>query len=167
MPATAPALSIPRRLVPATPWLLVGGYVAALLDLSAAAAYWMPRGLRASRIPQGIASWLLGPSAFSGGAFTAVLGFLLYGQLLWGVATLYDAIARRHPVLLRRPLACGALYGLAVYGAIFQVLVPLLTGARPAADPAWTGTCLLAYATVVGIPCALFSRAARAATHQA
>ena len=164
MPATAPALGLPRRRALVVPWLLLGGYVAALLDLSAAAAYWVPRGLPLRRIPQGIASWLLGPAAFSGGAFTAVLGFLLYGQLLWGVATLYDAIARRHPVLLRRPLACGALYGLVAYVAIFQVLAPLLTGARPAAGPAWTGTCLLAYAAVVGIPCALFSRVARAAT---
>jgi hypothetical protein len=98
---------------------------------------------------------------------TAVLGVLLYGQLLWGVATLYDALARRYPLLWRRPLACGAVYGIAAYVAIFQLLAPALTGMRPAVAPLWTATCLLAYATVVGIPCALCSRAARATTRQA
>jgi hypothetical protein len=167
MPAIASALSHTRRPGPAVPWLLLGGYTAAVLDLSVAVAYWAPRGVAASRIPQGIASWLLGPAAFSGGMLTAVLGVLLYGQLLWGVATLYEALARRHPLLWRRPLACGAVYGIAAYVAIFQLLAPALTGMRPAVAPLWTATCLLAYATVVGIPCALFSRAARAATRLA
>ena len=167
MPAIAPVLGHTHRHGPAVPWLLVGGYTAAVLDLSVAAAYWAPRGVAVGRIPQGIASWLLGPAAFSGGVLTAVLGVLLYGQLLWGVATLYDALARRHPLLSKRPLACGAVYGIAAYVAIFQLLVPALTGIRPVVAPFWTATCLLAYATVVGIPCALFSRAARAATHPA
>jgi hypothetical protein len=167
MPAFVPVLSPTRRHGPAVPWLLLGGYTAAVLDLSVAMAYWTPRGLAASRIPQGIASWLLGPAAFYGGMLTAVLGVLLYGQLLWGVATLYDALARRHPLLWRRPLVCGAVYGIAAYVAIFHLLVPVLTGMRPVAAPLWTATCLLAYATVVGIPCALCSRAAWAATRHA
>jgi hypothetical protein len=168
MPAIAAAPSLPRRHGLAVPWLLVGGYTAAVLDLSVAVAYWAPHGVAPSRIPQSIAAWVLGPAAFSGGTLTAVFGALLYGQLLWGVASLYHAIARRHPLLLKRPLACGALYGIAAYASIFQLLVPLLCGVRPVVAPYWTATCLLAYATVVGMPCALFSRAAgRAATHQA
>lgn len=163
MPAITSASALARRRL-ATPWLLIGGYTTATLDLLAAVAYWAPQGVTPSRIPQSIASWLLGPEAYTGGVFTAVLGALLYGQLLWGVVMLYHAIARRHALLLRRPRLCGALYGAAAYVAIFQVLAPLCFGARPVPDPVWTATCLLVYATLVGIPCAFFSRAALAAT---
>jgi hypothetical protein len=43
-------------------------------------------------------------------------------------------------------------------------MAPLLTGKAPDfSDSAWTLTCLVVFATLVGIPCALFSRAAAAA----
>jgi hypothetical protein len=165
--ASASASALTRRRGLAVPWLLIGGYTMAVLDLAVAMAYWVPLGVRPGRIPQSIAAWLLGPAAFSGGALTATLGVLIYGQLLWGVAMLYEAMARRYPLLLRRPLACGALYGMAAYVAIFELLTPWLFGVHPIATPSWVATCLLAYATVVGIPCALFTRAARAATYRA
>jgi len=163
MPAISSATALARRRRLATPWLLIGGYTTATLDLLAAVAYWAPQGVAPSRIPQSIASWLLGSEAYIGGAFTAVLGAFFYGHLMWGVVLLYHAMARRRPLLLRRPLVCGALYGAAAYVAIFQVLAPLCFGARPVHDAAWTATCLLVYASLVGIPCAFFSRAALAA----
>ena len=166
MPAISSATALPRRGL-AMPWLLLGGYAAAALDLLAAMAYWVPRGIAPGRIPQSIAAWLLGPEAFAGGVSTAVFGALLYGQLLWGVTMLYHAIARRHPLLLRRPLACGALYGILAYVAIFQLVAPLCFGARPVHDLVWTATCVLVYATLVGMPCALFSRAALTTTRPA
>src|SRR3546814_21189728 len=81
---------------------------------------------------------------------------------MWGVVALYHAIARRRPVLLRRPILCGAAYGAIAYFGIFAGLASLLTG-KPAnlGDPAWILTCLVVFMTLVGIPCALFSRAAR------
>jgi len=167
MPALVPASALPRRRGLAPPWLLIGGYTMALLDLAVAMAYWVPRGIAPSRIPQSIAAWLLGPAALSGGAPTALFGVLVYGQLLWGVAMLYAALARRHPLLLRRPFVCGALYGMAAYGAIFHLLAPLLFGTHPVTTPSWLLTCLLAYATMIGIPCALFARAAQATAHRA
>jgi hypothetical protein len=148
------------------PWLLLGGYTVATLDSLCAIAYWAPHGLSASRIMQTFAAWVLGPAALTGGIATAFLGAVIYGHLMWGVVALYHAIARRHPVLLQRPILCGSLYGLIAYCAIFKVLAPLLTGKLPAlSDPAWELTCILVFMTLVGIPCALFSRAAAAARH--
>lgn len=141
-------------------WLPIGGFTVAALDLLAAMAYWAPHGVTPSRILQDIASWLLGPMAFMGGTSTAVLGALLYGQLLWGVIAFYHALAQRYPVMLRHPFRCGAIYGALAYGAIFQVMAPLLTGVRGPLDPEWIVTCVLVYAFLVGIPCALFSRLA-------
>src|SRR3546814_15174705 len=81
---------------------------------------------------------------------------------MWGVVALYHAIARRRPVLLRRPILCGAAYGAIAYFGIFAGLASLLTG-KPAnlGDPAWILTCLVVFMILVGIPCALFSRTAR------
>jgi hypothetical protein len=143
------------------PWLLLGGYTVATLDMLSAMAYWAPHGVPASRVLQSIAAWFLGPAAFSGGIATAALGAFIYGHLMWGVVALYHAIARRHPVLLRRPILCGAIYGAIAYFGIFAGLASLLTG-KPASlgDPAWILTCLMVFMTLVGIPCALFSRAA-------
>jgi hypothetical protein len=80
---------------------------------------------------------------------------------MWGVVALYHALARRAPVLLRRPATCGAVYGAITYLAIFKLAVPLL--ALYNADPPrldWTLACLAIYMVLVGIPCALFSRIA-------
>src|SRR3546814_4593960 len=86
----------------------------------------------------------------------------LFRSLMWGVVALYHAIARRRPVLLRRPILSVAAYGAITYFGIFAGLASLLTG-KPAnlGDPAWILTCLVVFMTLVGIPCALFSRADR------
>jgi hypothetical protein len=45
------------------------------------------------------------------------------------------------------------------YLAIFQVLAPLLGSTRAGFDrPLWLALCVVTYATVVGVPCALLSR---------
>jgi len=153
--ATHPARSFP--------WLLLGGYTVATFDMVCAIAYWAPHGVSASRVLQSIATWILGPAALTGGAATALLGAFIYGHVMWGVVALYHAIARRRPVLLQRPVRCGAVYGAIAYFAIFKVMAPLLTGKLPAiGDPAWELTCIVVFMTLVGIPCALFSRAAAA-----
>lgn len=155
------SLATPRRAL-RMPWLLVGGYTVAALDMLAAMAYWAPDGVSAIRVLQSVATWILGPAAYTGGMVTALLGAFVYAQVMWGVVALYRAIARRYPVLLRRPVTCGVLYGALAYVAIFQVMAPLLSGIRPAFDPLWVATCVVVFTTLVGIPCALFAREAAA-----
>jgi hypothetical protein len=48
---------------------------------------------------------------------------------------LYHAATRHYPVLHRRPYACGTLYEMVAYVAIFQVLALLVFNARPVAAP--------------------------------
>lgn len=148
------------------PWLLLGGYTVATFDMVCAIAYWAPHGVSASRVLQSIATWVLGPAALAGGTATALLGAFIYGHVMWGVVALYHAIARRHPVLLQQPVRYGSIYGALAYFAIFKVMAPLLTGKLPTiGDPAWELTCIVVFMTLVGIPCALFSRAAAGARH--
>lgn len=156
---SASPLAFPRSLRALT-WLLAAGCIAAALDMLVAIAYWSPHGISAVHVMQSIATWVLGPQAYDGGAATAVFGLLLYVLVLWGVAALYRVLARRQPVLVRHPLPAGALYGAVAYFAIFHGLVPMLTGHHPdLSDTPWLLTCIGAYASVVGIPCALAARA--------
>jgi hypothetical protein len=45
------------------------------------------------------------------------------------------AATRHYPVFHRRPYACGTLYEVVAYVAIFQVLALLVFNARPVAEP--------------------------------
>lgn len=164
MRATLPShagFPIARRPAPRIPWLLLGGYTVATFDMAFAIVFWTEQGASAMRVMQSIASWFLGTAAYSGGMATALFGAVLYGHLMWGVVALYRAMSRRLPVLLRRPVACGAAYGVLAYAAIFKLAVPLLAVHNPDSGRLdWTLACVAVYALLVGIPCALFSRAA-------
>jgi hypothetical protein len=51
-----------------------------------------------------------------------------------------------------------------MYALMFVVLVPMLSASRPLAtlEPLdWRIACFVAYVALVGIPCAVFARAAR------
>lgn len=155
-----PALPAPRHSAVGIPWLLLGGYTVATFDLAFAIMYWVPQGGSAMRVLQSIASWFLGSAAYSGGIATALFGVLAYAHLMWGVVALYRALSRRLPVLLRRPFACGAAYGVLAYLVIFKLAVPLLALHDPdSARLDWTLACVAVYALLVGVPCALFARA--------
>ncbi|KAF1716608.1 hypothetical protein [Pseudoxanthomonas wuyuanensis] len=141
------------------PWLLLAAVYATALDLGFAALFWAGEGVAAIRIPQSIASWLLGRAAFDGGLATAMLGTLVYLALMWALAALYSRLSRIFPRLLRQPNRFGLAYGALMYGLVFHVGVPLLTAAGPASQRAdWIAACVLAYMVLVGLPCAWASR---------
>ncbi len=155
------SLPVPPRAARHIPWLLLGGCTVATFDLAFAVLFWVPQGGSALRVLQSIASWFMGTPAYSGGAATALLGALAYGHLMWGVVALYRFASRRFPVLVQRPVACGAAYGALAYAAIFKLAVPLLAVHNPDSPRLdWTLSCVVVYMLLVGIPSALFSRAA-------
>lgn len=156
---TAPAGCQSRDQAVHVPWTAIAGIGGALVDLAVAAAYWSQFHVEAIRIPQGIAAWIIGRGAFDGGAATALFGLLLYCGLVCAVGALYRVAARRWAVLLRQPVACGALYGVLAYGAIFWIAAPLLTGSGGSTEPEWLGLCAATYALAIGIPAALAARA--------
>lgn len=145
-------------------WLVLGGVTVAVLDMLCAMAYWARDGVTPEHVLQSVAVWFAGPSAFAGGLGTAASGSLLYVLVMCGVVALYYAMARPWSLLLRRPLLCGGIYGALAYLAIFQLVVPLLTGTRTH-DPMWIATCIVVFTTLVGMPCALFARAAASASY--
>ena len=153
---------------PAWVWLALGGLTAGTLDLLAATLYWTWGGFEPVRtvrvILQAIASWVLGrEQAIAGGWATAMAGGLLHYSLMIAMVAGFYAASARWPRLLQRPLRSGALYGAFLYVLMFVILVPNFSAvqAHKTLPPSWTVTCVLAYVLLVGIPCALFARAAR------
>ena len=150
------------------PWLVLGGLVAGTLDLLAATLYWSWDGFEALRslraILQAIASWVIGrEQAIAGGWATALAGGLLHYGLMIAMVAGFHAASVRWPRLLQRPLRSGALYGALLYVLMFVVLVPHFSAVQShkAYPLSWTVTCFLVYVLLVGIPCALFARAAK------
>jgi hypothetical protein len=113
----SPISSTHARPIPA---ILVGGLIAGALDASLAFYIF------GSRMPQGIASGLLGRSiAFQGGAPTWILGLALHFFIALAMAAVYYAASRRLTFLTEHPLICGLFYGMGLYLVMNLIVVPL------------------------------------------
>jgi len=150
-----------RRWTPAQA-VLLGTLTVGTLDLLDALVFFGARGIAPIRIPQSIASGLLGLAAFDGGLPTAALGVLLHYFIALVIVSLYYLASRRWPVLTRHPLLCGALYGAVAYVVMTFVVVPLSAAPmKPPSLPVVIANGLLIHILGIGIPSALFARAAR------
>ena len=140
-----------RRVVRAS---LTGGALAGGLDILAAFVVYGALGASPHRILQSIASGLLGADAFQGGMATAALGLALQFFIASVAAWVYCLGSLRAPVLVQRPLLCGALYGVAVYIVMNFVVVPL--SAVPKGPFAWdlAPIIVVVHLLCVGVPIA-------------
>lgn len=135
--------------------ILLAGAAAGALDITAAFATWAPKGVSPVRLLQGIASGLLGAESFRGGAATAALGLAFQFLIATATAAVFFAASRKLPALTRRPLASGALYGIAVYLVMYWIVMPLSRfHRRPFSWPA-TVIAVLTHVCCVGIPIAV------------
>jgi hypothetical protein len=160
-------LSLDARLPHATtqplaplPAVLWGALVTATLDGLEAATFWALRGVAPRRAFQGVAAGLLGREAFSGGVASTALGIALLFLICAVIVAAYVAASRRFEALARSPWRWGPLYGVAVFAVMNFVVVPLSAAAGRTPIPVALLNCLLANIVCVGIPAALFARAA-------
>jgi uncharacterized membrane protein YagU involved in acid resistance len=102
--------------------ILCGGFVAGTIDIGSACAINM---LSPIVILHAIASGLLGKASYSGGLPTALLGLVLQWAMSLVIAAVYVYASRLMPVLARRWLTFGLLYGIAVFAVMSFVVVPL------------------------------------------
>jgi hypothetical protein len=142
--------------------IAVGGLIAGALDITD--AFVANQILSASpspvRVLQGIASGLLGPGSFEGGWATAAIGLACHFTIALGAATVYVLASRHLPVLVRRPIVCGLLFGIAVFLFMQNVVLPLsLIQMRTTPTP-WPQLAnqLLIHSLGVGLPIALAAR---------
>lgn len=143
--------------------LLFGTVTVGVLDILDAFLFFGYRGVAPVRILQAIASGVLGPQkAVDGGLATAVLGLLLHFFIAFIIVLVFYLASRKIPALTRYPLVTGAIYGIAVYFIMTLLVVPSsaihAVRALPSMPVLING--LLIHAFGVGIPAAIFSRAA-------
>jgi hypothetical protein len=140
--------------------LLYGTLVVGLLDITDATVFFGLRNhVSPIRIFQSIARGLLGAAAYQGGLATAALGAFLHFFIACVVVAAYYAASTRVAVLTRRPVLCGVLYGIVVYGVMNLVVLPLSAAGRPAFVLPVVVNGLLIHMFGVGLPSALFARA--------
>jgi len=147
-----------------TPWqaLLGGAVTVGVLDILDAFVFFGLRGASPVRILQSIAGGLLGRAAFQGGPATAALGLVLHFTIAFLIVGVYYTASGRLAALVRHPIACGAAFGVAAYLVMNFVVVPLsAAGGAPRTLPVVLNGVLI-HIVGVGIPAALFTRAARA-----
>jgi hypothetical protein len=151
------------RLSPARA-VLIGTLTVAVLDGLDAVVFFGLRGVPPTRIFQAIASGLLGRAAFAGGPATVLLGVALHFVVACGIVTTYVVASRYLTALARRPFVFGPLYGVAAYLVMNFVVIPL--SAVTPGPRAWpvVANGVLIHILGVGLPAALFARAARART---
>jgi uncharacterized membrane protein YagU involved in acid resistance len=105
--------------------VLVGGGIAATLDL----VYAILRQAGFGRSPlwtlQSVATGWLGEDAFTSGALGGVIGFVSHYGIVLVAAALYLATSKRVRILQTHPLACGAVFGVLVYLFMNFVVLPL------------------------------------------
>lgn len=134
--------------------------IAGTLDLTDAFVFF---GLRLrvtpTRILRNIASHLVGRSAFAGGLGATLLGLALHYFIAacWIIA--FILVAQRLPLLFRRPVLCGALYGLLVYAVMNYIVLPHTRNpSTPSHDPVALLNAVLALVVFMGITVALLNR---------
>lgn len=145
----------------ATRAILSGGLIAGALDITYAFITWGLQGLTPIRIGQSVAAGLLGrEAALAGGVPTGILGLVLHFCMALIMAAVYYAAATRLPVLVKRAILWGALYGLGLYVVMNFVVMPLSRiGAFGGSGPLYVPiTGVLVHMFLVGVPIALFAR---------
>ena len=139
--------------------ILAGGLSAGILDLTSALVLYGSRGTALIRIPQSIASGILGADAYRGGLLTAALGTLLHFVIAFSAAAVYCLASRRLPFLKDYAFVCGPTYGILVYLVMKLIVVPLSNAAIPNSrgpfplDSVVEG--LLVHVFLVGLPIAV------------
>ncbi|HET9363496.1 MAG TPA: hypothetical protein VFP71_00770 [Candidatus Angelobacter sp.] len=143
-----------------SPFLAIfwGGLACGVLDITQACIAWgIQNHVPPYRIFQSVASGLLGPKAFQGGAKSAALGLFLHFLIAFIWAVIYYVASRRIGFMTERPVISGLIYGEFVWVMMNCVVVPLSAIHRwpPRFDPASIITGPILHPVLVGLPIAL------------
>ena len=135
--------------------VLLGGSIAAALDIIFAISFAAYNGVAPVRLLQTVASGLLGAAAFTGGVPVAAMGLVLHFvmSLLWAGAFLL--LATTVPALTLNPLVSGIVFGAFVFLAMRLVVLPLSAFPYPVTfKPLATVLDLLSHTLLFGVPIA-------------
>ncbi|HKO98481.1 MAG TPA: hypothetical protein VJU86_15900 [Pyrinomonadaceae bacterium] len=140
--------------------ILSAWLVAGVLDGLAASINAWVRGTSPARVFQYISSGILGAASFSGGFATVALGIALHFLVALGAAVLFVLASLRFPILIRRAIIFGIVYGIAVYFFMSRIVVPLSAVRRSPFSLQQLVIGLVIHILCVGLPIALMTRRA-------
>lgn len=148
--AASPVASQPGR--DTLPRIVAAGLAGGAVDLAYASLLALVAGKSLAGPWRGVASGWIGPAARDGAA-PVLLGLVTHFGIAACMAATYVLVARRIPVVVRHPLATGAVYGLLLYVAMYLVVLPLRW---PGVFPKWDGAkSLLDIAAHLGVGLAI------------
>ena len=138
-------------------WTVIGGLIAATLDIGYAITYWgLTVGVPPQRILHSVASGLIGrEAALAGGAGTAALGLFLHYFIALVMAAVYAFAATRLAWMRQRPWLASTLYGLWLFVAMNFIVVPLSrAGGKLPDDVLWIVLSIAVHVMFVAWPIA-------------
>jgi hypothetical protein len=141
------------------PMLIATLIVGTVDGLDAFVFFGIRNGTSPMRILQSIAAGWLGRASFQQGYASAALGLATHYLVAFGIVGTCFLLSRFIPVMTKRPIASGALFGVGAYFFMNLVVIPLsaIGPQRFAAAPLVNG--LLIHALGIGIPAALCAAA--------
>lgn len=142
--------------------VLLAGLAGGLVDFVYGSGISAHEGHAVGRIWQSVAGgWIGSQAAQAGGMATVILGVATHFGIAVSMAAAFALAATRLPILYRRPLESGAVYGLLLYAVMNGVVLPLRW---PQAFPSWDGAkSAVAVAVHVGVGIAIALTLARQA----
>jgi len=144
-------------------YVLIGGLIAGALDITFAICFNAYNGTAPLQLLRIVASGAFGKAALDGGTPMAAFGLAAHFGLSLGWAGVYWMLAQWVPALVRRPVACGAAFGVFVLFAMRLVVLPLSAFPFPVHfKPLSTALDLLSHMFLFGVPIALATRKAAA-----
>lgn len=110
--------------------IVCGGLTVGFLDGVAASLNGVFKGISPAIVWQYVASGLLGKISYSYGWKSVAFGLLIHFCIAFSVTIIYYAASRQFPMLVRKAVLFGALYGTAVYFVMAYIVTPLSAAAK-------------------------------------
>src|SRR5262249_28831791 len=105
--------------------ILFSGLIAGSTDITSAFIQNGSRGRSQLFVFQFMSRGLLGTDAYNGGWRSAALGLVCHFVIATGATAVFYAASRKLSYLVKQPVISGMLYGLAVFGFMNLVVIPL------------------------------------------
>jgi len=144
--------------------IVYGGLAIGILDFIDASTFFpLYYGITFQQVWWGPASGILGrEAARAGGWNTALFGILMHFTVAFCIATVYYILSRFIPILIKRPIISGLVFGVVANYVMQCVVIPLSArGGSPAGvfnEPVGSMlNSLIGHALLVGLPVALIA----------
>jgi hypothetical protein len=150
------AASTPAVRTGVIPAILAGGLTAATCDFIAAMLiYHLPAVTVGKAVARG---WFGGEKAMAGGLDVAAIGVISHYAILLVAAAIFVLASLRFPILRRRAVIAGVLFGLCIYVVMHFVVLPLSAAGPGNPKGIQLAEELAGHMLVIGLPIALWAR---------